>query len=70
MREVEERTNISVEKELYFEKEGEIFSVVIQLKNISPNIEEESIKLYLKTLFSKAIEDLKLNNAGLNKRCN
>lgn len=67
---MEERTNISVEKELHFEKEGEIFSVAIQLKNISPNIEEESIKLYLKTLFSKAIEDLKLNNAGLNKRRN
>lgn len=63
MREVEERTCISIEKSLNFEKSGETFSVKICLENISPELKEDSISPYLETLFLKAIKDLKLNNS-------
>lgn len=60
---MKEKTSICVEKLLEFEENREIFSVKICLENISPELKTDSIKPYLKTLFSKAIEDLKLNNS-------
>lgn len=58
---MEEKTCISINKSLRFEKSGEILSVKISLENIPPLLTKEAILPYLETLFTKAIKDLQMN---------
>lgn len=58
-----EKTCICIEKRLEFEKRNEVLSVKISLENVSPEIKAETIKPFLEILFSKACDDLKLNNS-------
>lgn len=59
---MEERTCISIEKSLNFERVGNIFCKDLLGKHF-PELKEDSISPYLETLFLKAIKDLKLNNS-------
>lgn len=63
------KTNIktckSLKKTLNFEKSGEAFSIEIILENVSPQVDFDTICVYLKTIFEQILRELNFNNSCL-----
>lgn len=49
-----EKTCKTIKKELVFEKNGETFLVELQLENVSPDINKESVEQLLDKLYAEA----------------
>lgn len=56
---MKEETSKSIKKTLSFEESGEIFSVKITLKNISPTTHYSTITPFLNTLFDRAKDEIR-----------
>ena len=53
-----EKIQKSIKKTLEFEKNGETFSVEVNLVNVSPQIEKQTIKDFLNQLYEDAINSI------------